>query len=261
MGNRLKNAPVFYTLAQVKFNPILAMNTFIPQIQDRFRHLGYPDFKEEVAHLITLQMSNDDSSRVNTVPGARWIFTNAELTAGLILTNDSLVYHTTSYETFDVFREHLAKGLDVINQLVGLNYTERVGMRYLDAIAPRDGESLDLYLVPSFLGLARALNGSALSHSFCETVLRTSLGTLVSRVVIQLGPIGLSPDLLPFRLKVDEKFAAIQNEHAILDNDHFFEGRNKFSLVDVEKCLVGLHGDINEAFRLTATDHARSVWS
>ena len=48
MGQQMKNAPVYFTVAQVRFNPVLSLSTFIPVIQDSFRKRRYPDFKKAV---------------------------------------------------------------------------------------------------------------------------------------------------------------------------------------------------------------------
>ena len=37
MGKKLANAPVYYTVAQVQFNPILNLDSFLPAIQAKMR--------------------------------------------------------------------------------------------------------------------------------------------------------------------------------------------------------------------------------
>ena len=62
MGTPLKNPPVYLTLAQVRFNPILKLVDFLPSIQESFRHAGYPDFEHQ--HLISIQVAMQDGQRV-----------------------------------------------------------------------------------------------------------------------------------------------------------------------------------------------------
>ncbi len=45
MGQKMKNAPVYFTIAQVRHNPVLRLGAYAPDIQDRMRKAGYPDFK------------------------------------------------------------------------------------------------------------------------------------------------------------------------------------------------------------------------
>ena len=47
MSERMSNAPVYYALAQARFNPIAAMSKYIEQIQDRLRQEGYPLFERQ----------------------------------------------------------------------------------------------------------------------------------------------------------------------------------------------------------------------
>jgi hypothetical protein len=42
MSITLSQAPVFYTLAEVKFNPIEQMKDYLPKLQDKLRLKGYP---------------------------------------------------------------------------------------------------------------------------------------------------------------------------------------------------------------------------
>ena len=45
MGEKMSNAPVYYALAQVRFNPLAALEQYIPAIQDSLRREGFPDFE------------------------------------------------------------------------------------------------------------------------------------------------------------------------------------------------------------------------
>lgn len=48
MGKKLSNAPVYYTVAQVQFNPVLDLDSYVPAIQAKMRDAHFPDFKKEV---------------------------------------------------------------------------------------------------------------------------------------------------------------------------------------------------------------------
>ena len=43
MGQKMSNAPIFYTLAQIRFSPVLGMAKFVSEIQDRLR-VEFPIF-------------------------------------------------------------------------------------------------------------------------------------------------------------------------------------------------------------------------
>ena len=68
MGAKLSNAPVFFTIGQIQHNPLLSLETYLPQIQESMRKAGYPAFKRAVRVALNLTSSMtgaDDSSEVN----------------------------------------------------------------------------------------------------------------------------------------------------------------------------------------------------
>lgn len=262
MGQKMGQAPVFYTLSQVVFNPILQMAEFVPKIQDRLRLEGFPDFRKEQIRQIALALrqAEGEAPQVATQEGpTRWNFVDAGRTSGYLLQPNTLVYHTTAYETFEVFSKRLLDGLRLVHEHVGLAFIQRIGLRYLDAVLPKEGENLGQYLSASVLGLSSVVKGQ-LQHCFTETANVTSDGTLVARVLITEGDLAIPPDLFPFGLALGERFAKIKGRHAVLDTDHFSVERFDFDLNRVAALLDASHTRIDEAFRLTATDYARKAW-
>lgn len=258
MGAKMNNAPVFYTLAQIHFNPISVMGDYIPKIQERLRRTGFPDFRKEVMHRIEFRQI-EEQPEVQTPAATRWSFINSKGTEGYILYADSIVYHTTHYDTFPYFLERLLEGLDLVHGTVVLDYIERIGLRYLDTVSPKADETLDAYLSTNVLGLHRALQGT-LAHNFMETVVQNAFGTLVSRVVIRDDTLTVPPDLQPLKLKVGDRFASIKGLHAILDNDQFTADRTDFNLDEVAAKLGSMHDQIEKAFRATVTPFALEQW-
>ena len=262
MGKRMGQAPVFYTLAQVVFNPILQMAEFVPKIQDRLRLEGFPDFRKEQVRQIALALrqSEEEAPQVATQEGpTRWSFVDAGRTSGYLLQPSGLVYHTTTYQTFEVFSKRLLDGLMLVHEHVGLAFIQRIGLRYLDAVLPKEGENLGQYLSGPVLGLSSAVKGQ-LQHCLTETANVTSDGMLVARVLITDGELAIPPDLFPLGLSLSERFRNIKGRHAVLDTDHFSVERFDFDLNKVAALLDASHTRIDEAFRLTATDYARKAW-
>ena len=48
MGKKMKNAPVYYALAAVRFNTLAFLDQYVPALQDQLRKAGYPDFDKAV---------------------------------------------------------------------------------------------------------------------------------------------------------------------------------------------------------------------
>lgn len=254
----MRNAPVFYTLAQVRFNPVALITQFVPKIQDKLRRAGYPDFRTELQHQIELVQLSEKPS-VQTAQKTRWQFLSSKVSEGYLLDESSISYHTSSYDVFETFLEKVTTGLSLVHEVAQLAYTERIGLRYLDAIIPQTGESLGDYLSQSVLGLHQGLQGS-LVHCFAETFTKNLDGNLVSRVVIREGAITLPPDLQPATLKTEERFSNLKGLHAILDNDHFSAERVDFDISKIRLKFEGMHEKIDEAFRATVTPFAIKQW-
>ena len=263
MSRQMKNAPVYFTIAQVRFNPILSLSSFIPGIQEDFRKHQFADFKKVVAMTFAFAPVVNKESE-NQMPPAqpleRYAFSDTANTQNFLLEHAALSFQSTRYEVFETFVAELMNGLGMLDQMVGgLSFVERVGLRYLDAVIPREGETLGQYLIPEALGLYGRLKGRT-KHTFSETMAEGAEGSLISRAIIQGGPVGLPPDLLLNELKIAQSFANFNGEHAILDTDAFIAERMPFDLAVVKKRLGVLHDRINEAFRALVTPHALDAW-
>lgn len=262
MGMRMTHAPVYFTVAQVRFNPVLNLEGYLATIQDRMRASHFPDFRREVIQQLIVPFGSGDTAQVPTpsfLPQARCIFGNIDNTSSLVLENNALALQTTVYDTFESFSKILFDGLRIVHEALRLDFTERVGLRYLDAVLPGTKESLSKYLIPEVLGLTEKIRGK-LSHSVSECVAVNPVGQLISRVIIQDGHVGLPAELATLAPRLDPRFTQPDGRHAIIDTDAFYEQRESFNLDKLESTLHALHGEIDKSFRATVTPHALKVW-
>jgi uncharacterized protein (TIGR04255 family) len=262
VGQKLRQAPVYFALVQVRFNPVLALDSYVPKIQDQFRREGYPDSKKGTLTTFNLNMLPPAGGITPQVPislASRYTFSNMGTTEAFILDHGALSFQTTEYDTFGKFAETFLKGINIVHQVVTLNFTDRVGVRYLDAVYPRDGEDLSEYLNPSVLGLYRKLNGT-LVHAFSETVTKNDIGTVVARIILRDGEIGFPPDLQPMELRIPERFRSLRGVHALLDTDSAQQSREIFDLKAIEKHIIALHSFVIEAFEAIITKRALQIW-
>ena len=258
MGKPLKSPPVYFTLVQVRYNQLLKLPDYLPAVQERFRKLGFPAFSKNIAY--TLHMTMQDGQAVpHPQQREQYTFGNVEQTHSFVLNTDALTFQSTNYGTFEAFSNSFLSGLSLLDDAVGLDFTERVGLRYLDYVSPKAGERLGDYLVNEALGLGGGLGGTAL-HSYAETLRAIDDSRLLARVVIQDdGPL-FPPDLMPIDLVVGQRFTSSQGQHAILDTDAFFAGRALFSMDELGGRLVNLHEMVSDSFKSMTTDYARSAW-
>ncbi len=265
MGRKMKSAPVYFTIAQVRFNAILSLETYAPQIQDRLRKEGFPDFQKAVLATINLNMNLAPTSEGGSPPQlpmaqtARFMFGNMERTSGFILDQGALSFQTTEYDVFETFLQTFLKGLQAVNEAVSLSYTDRVGLRYLDAVFPKADETVRDYLSASILGLTETIDDTIV-HSFSETLVKRESVNVRSRVIIQDGAMGFPPDLQPMTLKVGERFTQLRGRHAIIDTDGWSEAREPFNLDRIREQLGSIHAGIERTFRASVTENALKIW-
>ncbi len=109
MGKKMKNAPVYYAIAQARHNPVLRLSAYVPEIQDRLRKAGYPDHRPTTTLVVTLALSNSDvqPDAKQPVPKAveRHLFLSGDSTRGFIGEEGALSCQTTEYDTCEAFRD------------------------------------------------------------------------------------------------------------------------------------------------------------
>ncbi len=264
MGTKMRYAPVFFTIAQARFNPILTLDSYAPQIQERLRKQGFPDAKKGFLATINFNLNpvaptEASGQQIPMAQSTRYIFCNMAQTSGFILDQGALSFQTTAYDVFETFSADFLKGLRVVEEAVELSYLDRVGVRYLDAVFPKAGEALRDYLCSSVLGLTERLAGTVV-HAFSETLVKRDGTNVLSRVIIQDGAIGFPPDLQPMTLKLAERFRELRGCHAIVDTDGSFESREEFNLDSVRERLNLIHEEIDRAFRASVTENALKAW-
>src|SRR5438876_1343082 len=111
MGEKMRKPPIFYTIAQVRFNPILGMGKHVGDIQDQLRQ-DFPDFRQEATKSIQISATSVDRPEMKTESSWRWHFIDSRKRSGYILYPDSLIFHTTDYATSDVFFRSVLLGIE-----------------------------------------------------------------------------------------------------------------------------------------------------
>ncbi len=269
---KMKNAPVYYVLAQVRLNPIMTLEQYIPAIQDSMRKAGFPDFQKNFIALLNIgppgQPPPEQPTGAVMVPQVRYKFIDAKRTAGFVLDPSFLMFHTTHYDTFEPFLETILRGISIVNRYTEWSYSERIGLRYLDAVIPQDGKDVSPYVSPRFLGFVGQFEDSELIQSVSETRYRRGDDFLTSRVFFYKHTEGnpdtdvaFPPDLGTDSLVLMEKFKKATGTYAIFDNDSWHDNREDFSVASIERHFKDLRKNIGRAFDLMATERALNMWA
>jgi uncharacterized protein (TIGR04255 family) len=259
MGQKMSKPPIFYTIGQIQFNPILGMAKFIPVIQESLRS-AFPDYREEKTANIQIRATSDDEPVQQITQAIRWHFIDLKKTSGYILKPEALAFHTTAYETSEHFLKNVLDGISLVNQHAGLTFIDSVAIRTLDAVVPASGQNVRDYLNPAVRGLSEGLNGQ-LKHSVTEALWEVvPNGILISRVAIIKGSLAFPMDLVGLNLEFRADLKDINLEHALLDNDRQDKQRFAFDLGEIRKRLITVKKDVTEAFQKTVSPVALDQW-
>lgn len=259
MGEKLQNAPIFFSIGQIRFNPILDMHRHIEALQKEFRKYSFSGFSEE--NLTSIQLDPAGASP-NVVPTSqkRWRFTNSKKTGEFVLFQNSISYQTTRYETSQEFMPRLMTAIRTVHKELNLDYVEQIGFRTLDAILPSQDRPLEIWLKPTLLGFYSGTNDS-LKHSILEGVSTIGAsGFLVQRVVILRGSLAVPIDLMPIALEIDERFKSINGWHAILDTDFAAREQFDFDIDTIGERVTAVKKEASTAFRDAVSSQALDLW-
>jgi uncharacterized protein (TIGR04255 family) len=252
-SGRLKNAPVVYALCQVRFSPVLKIRDMVPDIQEGLRDI-YEGFEEEQ---ITGIQIGPTASMLNET---RWRFEKPDRRAGYVLTNSSLVYHTTAYSDFDEFVIEVMRGVETVSNVAKIQRFVRAGIRYVDLIEGDSNHRADSFLHERLRGFVSEL--PYVSDSICQYLSagKTDIGNLVMRVTIGAHEVALPPDLLPIALTS----VRIPNKNSVsvfLDTDHFVDAIDPpIPRSEVSDMIKRLKVAISTAFKQAITQDAVDTW-
>jgi len=261
---KLVHQPVQLVLCQVRWSPIQTISKYIPAIQEVFRRNGFPiERSGEISQIFLSPKGTEIKSQ------PRWEYRSKDERWIIQVTTDSVVLQTTDYDRFAGYADRLRLAVDTVftaTEHKEFGVLERIGLRYVDHIRPREGETFRDYVRPGFHGIQEEgvfLPGSGRLHSEMvgSTTVGSETGTLIIRLTQNKDGVGLPPDLegtAPIRSSTVPKGELL----TIVDTDHFLEGKFPCDADWVVQQANLLHTQINDAFFNHAiTEHAEKVWA
>ncbi len=252
---KLPRSPLIFVLAQVRFSPVLKMESYVPDIQEYMRHHEFPKYRVETIQNIMI------GTETKTEVTKRWIFDDTDSCRQVILTTDALTFQTTAYDTFDGFVSNFTAVTQPLADYAEVESIEQIGLRYVDLLTPIDGISTGELLRPGLRGVSAAsLESQNTVFSFASQA-QTPAGVLTVRS-IQLMNIAslLPPDLGEVSMAFPE-WALKAQDTRVLDFDHISRTNLSFSGAGLSQELGELHKYTDVAFRSFVTEEAFQAWS
>jgi uncharacterized protein (TIGR04255 family) len=262
MGKKMNKAPVYFAIVQIRFNAIQKMDFFAANIQDKFRKTDFPDAHTAVLNTLNLNFggSQQELSQVPMTQLTQHTYSNFDRTACFVLDSSSLTFQTTEYDNYETFSETFLRGLNIVNtEINGIDFVERLGLRYLDAFRAGTDDKIEDYLNSHVTGL-HGTPGAKIAHTFTESVYVKQDVNVTARVIIMDRQFGFPLDVQPGSLAVGERFKSISGVHSMLDIDCSILKRDKFDKALVKANLEKIHDEVDRSFNDVTTKHARKVW-
>lgn len=251
---KLEKSPLVYVVAQVRIGAVLKMTDYIPEIQERMRKASYSLYRPSQVRELEIGPSGTET-RIT----GKWAFDRIDRTTGFVVQADSVAFHTTIYDTHEIFFTNLQQGLQIVQDVVGIEASERLGLRYVDAFQAAAEHKLADYVKEGLRGVDLEHIGARKPQSFTSLIADTDVGgQLVVRIALSTRGV-LPPNLVPQDL-VSAKTFDEGKPIGILDYDHFVEKPEEFSVEGAIERFGGLHGILSHVFHETVSDFALEDW-
>lgn len=256
--HKLTNAPRSLVLAQVRFSPLFLMGEYVPRIQDQLRQEGYPVNASVMVKEFQLAPSGSAAR-----DHEHWEFMSKDRRTSVVVTEGFVVLQTTAYDDFEHFIAQLKAVVATVSDTVGGVLVERIGLRYVDAIVPKPGESWRQYVRATLHGFDSLLFNEAKTLRLHQTVAETDVGQIIVRLHQNLEAAVLPPDLGTGELKAQPTFAKPGEVVTLVDIDHFtkFEASREYDPSHLETIAWTLKEGAYAMFAdHVVTPYALKVW-
>lgn len=175
----LPAAPLVTVLAQVRFPEIISIQQkpFIAAFQELVRS-DYPILSDEVLKTVAF---NEQVGTVASSDEVIWRFVDASAGWRLTLTSTFLTLETRRYTSRADFSERFDKVIRALEEAVKPTHVTRVGIRYVDRVPLKDGQSFDGMLRDEMMGIPGTVLGRNVVHSISEIVCNVKEGQMLAR--------------------------------------------------------------------------------
>lgn len=259
----LKHSPLSYALASIRFAPWPLMSKKIDEIQNDLREIA------PLLNRIQVEQVGVDGQMTKGAGFASesWTLLASDKSYGFLLSQDQLLFMTTSYITYDDFEAKISHAMDVLFRYMVFMDVMNVGVRYVDRITPRDDEKISQYISSKFL--PPSLDGYEINagHIFSEYNVK-GYNLRVNAVSIP-GALPVPQDMLGVVVMMNGadkplQFQGLRKEELLLDMDSIYNpgAPTRMNQGELKGLLRELHSNSNSFFRRedVLTDFAFQAW-
>lgn len=259
------NAPLVYALAEVRTERLADIKNYQAKFAGRLRDDGYP-----IQRILQASRLVASTVRVIVEPehdATVWEFATPDNKTAVMLRANGLVLHATHYIDSKTFLSRLEKVIAVFSEEIPSVYVRRAGLRYIDFVLPRKGETPEKYVDERLnpdLKLASQPGGITATNLAIyqmeggrRLTIRYTRGRGKPEMPPDLGTLALDPSPLMKAPTVKE-----DQPTGILDFDCniTYSPVARLDTNRLKQDFDAIYEDSFTAFKAAITSHARRVW-
>jgi len=265
-GEKLSKQPLVLVLIQIRFSPVMNLESYIPQIQAALRMAGYPLIEENDNLAVTVTPDG-----VRPVHTKQWRFKSGDEYSNVILDGGQLSFQTSDYVCFEQFYERFESVCtNVFENIAGFvqaNVIQRLGLRYVDRIIPSGGDdTVDSYIADGFrISQAPVFDSQpkicTVSQAGEAEIEGDKKGVLVVRITQGEKGLFLPPDLMakPPKMKTGVPEGRLIG---MIDTDHSYLPPLllKYDTAEQKKLFYRMHDNVEKIFHSVVSEEGRTKW-
>lgn len=252
----LPKSPLVFVLGAIRFDPVLAIEDYIPAIQESLRKKEFPKVR---TRMIPHRIVKKEDSTLLAEAKKQWEFHDSANRTSILVDQDALAVQTTAYSTYERFHELFEIALGTVADSLEVNEVLRCGLRYIDIVDWPDGEEVTSWVRPELLGIS-SLEEFRRQITQSKTELTGPDGTTLRiRASLLKQGVVLPPDLIPCELSFPAP-PEREKPFVMLDFDHFSESHFSYEREAALDHLAMLHDGVDLAFRNSVTPNALDQW-
>lgn len=247
----------YLAIAEVRFHAVQHLAQHINTVQTAFQQANHVQAQVLKNQGVQLEQMGEQQMLLPTVQN-HFAFANKDNTRQYILNEQCLVFKMTDFQDIDSFISLFQEGVYIINKMLNIVTSHRMGMRLLKRIIPRPGLRLQDYLQvgdAQLLGRFGGLSGhgqTELAHQFNEVHLLHRVKTHPA------SGLELPHDIQSNDMAFKSHMITHHGPSIFLDSDAFIERYQDLSLSTVKDNLQKIHAILGLAFQSSVSDMALS---
>lgn len=245
----------YLAIAEARFHGIAQLPQLVQAVQSAFHQANYNQAKVLKNQGMQIEQMGTQQMLLPAVHN-HFAFANADSTRQFIMNEQCLVFKATDFQDIDSFISLFQEGIYIVNKLLNIVTTHRMGMRLLKRIMPRTGlhlqdllQTSDAHLLSRFGGLS-GHGQTELAHQFNEIHLVHRVKTSPS------SGLELPKDIQTNDMAFKAELLNYQGPSIFLDSDAYIERYQDLSLSTVKDNLQKIHAILGLAYQSSVSDLA-----